>query len=146
MSESKKIEDVIASEGVYVSTTNGVSMYPMLRDRRDTIIISPVTERLKKYDVPLYRRGDKYVLHRIIKVLPTSYVVCGDNCVTVERGIGDGDIVGKLTGFYRGDKKISLDSFGYKLYCRLIYIELPFRIAFYRLTVFCKRLCGKISK
>ena len=34
------IEDVIQKDGVYVSTTAGVSMYPMLRNRRDTIIIN----------------------------------------------------------------------------------------------------------
>ena len=51
---------------MYVSTTSGVSMYPMLRNRRDTIIVKPPTAPLKKYDVPLYRRGDDYVLHRII--------------------------------------------------------------------------------
>ena len=32
--------------------------------------------RLKKYDVPLYRRGADYVLHRVVKVLPESYVIC----------------------------------------------------------------------
>lgn len=64
------IEEVLASQGVYISTTSGVSMYPMLRDRRDTIIIRPVSGRLKKYEVPLYRRGEDYVLHRIVKVTP----------------------------------------------------------------------------
>ncbi len=133
MSEYKKIEDIIRSEGVYISTTSGVSMYPMLRDRRDTIVISPVTERLKKYDVPLYKKGNSYVLHRIIKVLPDSYVICGDNCITIERGIKDSDIIGKLTSFYRGDKIVDLDSFWYRVYCRLIYAAIPFRIAYRRL-------------
>jgi hypothetical protein len=51
-----KIEDVLNNGGVYTSTTSGVSMMPMLRDRRDTIIVESVTERLKKYDVALYKR------------------------------------------------------------------------------------------
>ena len=71
--EQRRIEDVVAQDGIYVGTTSGVSMYPMLRDRRDTIIIQPCRGRLKKYDVPLYHRGEKYVLHRIVKVLPDSY-------------------------------------------------------------------------
>ena len=79
MSEARKqplrIEDVLREKGLYVSTTAGVSMYPMLRDRRDTIMIRPAEGRLKKYDVPLYRRGKAYVLHRIVKVLPDSYVI-----------------------------------------------------------------------
>ena len=49
-----------------VSTTVGDSMEPMLRNRKDTVIIKPVSGKLKRYDLPLYRRPDgKYVLHRI---------------------------------------------------------------------------------
>ena len=48
--------------------TVGDSMEPMLRNRKDTIIIEPVHGRLKRYDLPLYRRPDgKYVLHRILQ-------------------------------------------------------------------------------
>ena len=143
MSEIKRIEDIIKSEGVYISTTSGISMYPMLRDRRDTIVISPVTERLRKYDVPLYKKGNSYVLHRIIKVLPDSYVICGDNCITIEKGIRDGDIIGKLTSFYRGDKLVHLDSFWYQAYCRLIYAAIPFRISYRRLKGLAYRLFKK---
>ena len=112
-----KIEDVLNNGGVYTSTTSGVSMMPMLRDRRDTIIVEPSTERLKKYDVALYKRGEDYVLHRVIKVLPDSYVIRGDNCVAKEYGITDADILGKLTGFYRGDKKINMNGVPYRVYC-----------------------------
>lgn len=126
-----KIEDIIAEQGVYVSTTFGVSMYPMLRHRRDTIVISPVSGRLKKHDVPLYKRGDRYVLHRIIKVLPDSYVIRGDNCLCSEHGITDGDIIGVLTAFYRRDKLIDMNSLPYKLYVRLCRISYPFRLVYY---------------
>ena len=34
------IDAVLACDGVWVSTTAGVSMWPMLRDRRDTIVRS----------------------------------------------------------------------------------------------------------
>ena len=46
MNEKSHIEDVLAENGVFVSTTVGMSMYPMLRNRRDTIIIRPYTGRL----------------------------------------------------------------------------------------------------
>lgn len=114
-----RIEAVLEREGAFVSTTAGVSMYPMLRDRRDTIIISPVKGRLKKYDVPLYRRGEKYVLHRIVEVTDDGYVICGDNCIRRESDITDREIIGVLTGFYRGDREISMDSAGYRAYVRV---------------------------
>ncbi len=116
----RDIEAVLLDEGVYVSTTSGVSMYPMLRDRRDTVVISRLSERAEKYDVLLYRRSGSYVLHRVIKVLPDSYVIRGDNCVIREYGIKDADILGKLTKFYRGNEEMDMNGFRYKLYSRLI--------------------------
>ena len=73
--ETRSVEEALRENGVYISTTSGVSMRPLFANRRDTVIISPVNGRLKKYDVPLYRRGDQYILHRIVKVLPDSYVI-----------------------------------------------------------------------
>lgn len=114
----KKIEDILKEKGVYVSTTVGVSMYPMLRNRRDTIVIRPYTGRLKKYDVPLYKRGDKYILHRIVKVLPEGYVICGDNCLRREYGITDNQILGVLTEFYRDGRHIDIENLWYRVYVR----------------------------
>ena len=117
-SDKHQIEEIIQREGVFVSTTVGVSMYPMLRNRRDTIIVRPYEGRLKKYDVPLYKRGSSYILHRIVEVRPDSYVICGDNCIQKEYGITDAQILGVLTGFYRGGRQIDMDGTGYKLYVR----------------------------
>ena len=75
MTDNTRIEDILRQEGFYTSTTRGISMYPMLRDGRDTVIIRPPEGRLRKYDVPLYRVGPKYVLHRVIQVLPDGYVI-----------------------------------------------------------------------
>ena len=120
MNQLSSIEKALSEDGVYVSTTSGVSMYPMLRNRRDTIIVTPTAERLKKYDVALYRRGESYVLHRVIKVLPDSYIIRGDNCIAKEYGITDADILGKLSGFMRGEKEINMNGAAYKLYSRII--------------------------
>lgn len=51
------IEEILQKDGRYVCTTVGYSMYPMLCDRRDTVVIRSVSqgERLSKYDVPQAR-------------------------------------------------------------------------------------------
>ena len=87
MISGETMEQMLKEQGFLASTAVGISMNPMLRNRRDTILIAPVAGRLKKYDVPLYRRGDDYVLHRIVQVLPDSYVICGDNCMEREYGM-----------------------------------------------------------
>ncbi len=116
MSEERNIEQVLVEEGKFVSTTVGISMKPLFFDRRDTIIVLPVNGRLKKYDVPLYKRGEDYVLHRIVKVLEDSYVICGDNCEAYEYGITDGQIIGVLSAFYRKNKYYTVDNLLYKIY------------------------------
>ena len=147
MMQEIKIEDVIAREKMYVSTVSGYSMKPMLVDRRDTVAISPVVGRLKKYDVALYRSGEKYVLHRVVKVLPDSYVMCGDNCEILERGIKDADIVGVLSEVWQGGEKLDMNGFKYRAYCRkkvaFFYPRKIFRTAKRSLVSFAKKFIKK---
>ena len=146
MSSKRQIEDVLAEEGLFVSTTVGVSMFPMLRNRRDTIIVMPYEGRLKKYDVPLYKRGSDYILHRIVEVLPDSYVICGDNCIQKEYGITDEQILGVLTGFYRGSKQINMDGFGYKLYVRVWCRLYPIRRVYGRMRRIAVKVWHKVRR
>ena len=139
MKQGVHIEEVLASQGFYISTTSGTSMSPMLRDRRDTIIIRPVSERLKKYDVPLYKRGNEYVLHRIVKVTPTGYVICGDNCLKREYQVTDREIIGVLRGFYRGDRVVDMNGLGYWMYCRLWVMVYPVRYELKKVKIIVKR-------
>ena len=65
MNQTENIEAQLREQGFYVSTTVGCSMFPMLRNRRDRVVVLPVgLERLSKYDLPPYRRPDgKDILH-----------------------------------------------------------------------------------
>ena len=126
------IEELIEKDGIYVGLTKGGSMRPMLREGRDTVFISPVVNRLKKYDVPLYRKGESYVLHRIIRVTDDGYVICGDNCLFLEY-VKDETLVGVLSGFRRDDKYISMDNFLYLLYTRIWVFLGPVRRFFMRM-------------
>lgn len=136
MNDGMSIEQLLKQQGYHISTTSGSSMYPMLRDRRDTIIVYAVEGRLKKYDVPLYKAGGNYILHRIIEVKPDYYVVRGDNCFQKEI-VRDEQIIGVLTEVYRGEKKVHLQGLGYKLYARLWNMLYPIRCIV-------KRLKGKL--
>jgi hypothetical protein len=105
------------SQGKNVTfSPRGVSMLPMLRQGKDTVTLAPVNGKLKKYDLPLYKRGDQYILHRVIQVNEDSYVMRGDNCVSKEYGITDADIVGVMTAYYRKDRYGTPDKPGYRAY------------------------------
>ena len=118
---SESIEKQLQEEGFYVSTTVGVSMKPMLRNRRDRVILRPVKagEILFKYDLPLYRRPDgKYVLHRIIGVCDGYYIIRGDNTFVKEK-IPEEWILGYVSEFYRGEKHIFSNQKSYRFYAVL---------------------------
>ena len=102
--EKMKIEEVLLTQGVYVGPTVGVSMLPMLKHRRDTIVVKPKTERLKPLDVALYKRGDDYVLHRVLQPIEGGYLIRGDNCYADEI-VPEDAVFGVLTEFFRKKRK-----------------------------------------
>ena len=105
----------------------GISMLPMLRQGRDSVVLSPPPERLKKYDLPLYIRDNgKYVLHRVIKVGET-YTCMGDNQFVPEPGLRHDQMIGVVTAFYRDDKEHSVQDISYRLYCRGWHHSRPLR-------------------
>ena len=94
-------------------------MRPMLRQGRDTVILSAVKGPLRKYDVPLYQRDDgAYVLHRIVKCGET-YTCIGDNQYVLEPGIRQDQLIAVMSAFTRDDKYIPVTNLGYRLYSRL---------------------------
>ena len=128
-----KIEDIIEKEGYYISTSVGNSMLPFLRERKDTIVIQK-REQYKKFDVVLYKRKGNYVLHRIIKVLPETFHIRGDNCYYDEY-VKHNDIIGVMVECYRGEKNVKLDSLAYKIYVYLRVYLYPIRSVFNKIKI-----------
>ena len=121
-------EEQLAQNGKLIYTNKGDSMMPLIKQDRDLLIIEPAIGRLKKYDVPLYKRDSgQYVLHRILKVLEDDYVICGDNRWVKEYGIQDRHIIGVLTAVVRDGKEISVNNWKYKLYVHLWCDMFPIR-------------------
>ena len=144
----------MAQKGCVVYTNIGTSMLPLLRERRDIIEIhrkNPAT-RCKRYDVVLYKRDKRYILHRVLKVRPNDYVICGDHNIKREYGITDDQILGVMTRIIRDGKSIYPTDWEYRLYVHLwcdfyhvraaiLYTKMVFRAVGHRL----KRLLGKAS-
>ena len=103
--QKHKIEDVLNEKGLYVGPTVGVSMLPMLKNRRDTIIVRPKKGRLQPLDVALYKRGNDYVLHRVLSLTENGYIIRGDNCYADEN-VPEEAVIGVLTEFYRKNKHV----------------------------------------
>ena len=130
-------EDIIAEQGKLIYTSVGDSMNPLIKEG-DLLVISKVTQPLKKYDIPLYKRDNgQYVLHRIIDISSDGYVMCGDNRAAAERGIGDRNIIGVLTAVIRDGVESPVEP-GTGLYTRLWYGSLMFRKIVFRVKGFIK--------
>lgn len=105
----------------------GVSMLPMLRQGRDSVVLSPAPERLEKYDLPLYRRDNgAFVLHRITGVGKT-YTCIGDNQFVCETGVRQDQIIAIVTSFRRNGRDIAVTNPGYRLYCHIWHHTRPLR-------------------
>lgn len=105
----------------------GISMLPMLRQGIDSVTLSPLPEKLKKYDLPLYQRDNgKYVLHRVTEVGET-YTCMGDNQFAPETGLRQDQMIALVTAFTRGEKEYRVTDFSYRLYCRVWHYSRPVR-------------------
>ncbi len=135
-------EEVLEQNGFLAYTNVGTSMMPLLRQGKDVMEIRKKgPERCKKYDAVLYKTGERYVLHRIIKVRAKDYVIVGDHCFRKEYGITDEQILGVLTGVVRNGRHIRVTDKKYLCYVHLWCDFYPIRAAIlYAQYQFCRFL------
>lgn len=116
-------------------TVTGYSMYPLLRDDTDNVIIEK-SDSFRKYDVVLYKRQNgQYVLHRILCERNGSFVIAGDNETVKEYPVEHTDCIGKVKLFERGRHIFTPHTPWYMLYSRVWVWFFPFR-----------RIMGKVLK
>ena len=133
-------EEILARDGRLVYTTVGDSMLPLIRQGRDLLVIQKKAGRLKKYDIPLYRRDSgQYVLHRVLKVRRDDYVISGDNRWKCEYGITDCHVIGVLTAIIRDGKEIPMCDGRLRLYAHLWCDLFPLRAGILRCLSVMKR-------
>ncbi len=119
--EETLIEKYINENGEFIAIPVGTSMYPMLRNRRDSVYLVRYNgEGLKKYDLPVYKRTDgTQVMHRCLGKNERGYIMCGDNQWFLEYGIQEHQIIAIAKGFYRDEKYIPNERLSYRIYYRL---------------------------
>ena len=145
--KKSSFEEQLEKHGQLVYTNVGTSMMPLLRQGKDLLIITrKPAERLKKYDVPLYKRDSgQYVLHRILKVRRSDYVLCGDNQWRRETGVTDRHVIGVLTAVVRDGKTVPVTDRKYRMYVHLWCDLFPIRAAILWLKALPKRIKRKLK-
>ncbi len=121
------LEAELGKNGIYASVTKGVSMRPLFKTNRDMVILKRPDTEPRKYDVVLYKSPDgRFVLHRIVRVLPDKFIIRGDNTYAPEH-VPKGWVIAVLTEFNRKGKRMAVTDFGYILYSRLWTALYPLR-------------------
>lgn len=130
-------EKMLSEWGYIVYTIKGTSMMPLLRQYRDIVEIRPKGEhRCKKYDVVLYKRGENYILHRVLRVLSDGYIIAGDHNTFLEYDIKDEHIIGVMVRMIRDGKEISMTDKKYRSYVHLWCDFYPVRMGLLRIRRF----------
>ena len=112
------IEKLLQKDGEITYKTAGTSMWPMLSNHYNHVVIKTINRSLAPGDVILFRRkSGQLVLHRLVKLRGKEYVFRGDNQTANEYGITDECILGILKGFFRKNKYIDCENNKfYKIY------------------------------
>lgn len=121
--EKRTIEEELAKRNYLLLQTTGISMEPLLHDRKSSAVIKKAPPILKKYDVVLFKRQgtEEYVLHRVLKVREKDYLICGDNGLYREP-VAPERILGIMTGYYPDEQSgfISCEDREYQRYLRTL--------------------------
>lgn len=105
----------------------GVSMLPLLRQGSDAVELSPLPEKLKKYDLPVYQYpSGKIVMHRVVAVREDCYICLGDNTYEYEY-IKPEQLIALVSAVKRGERHIPVDHGFYRLYSRVWVAIFPLR-------------------
>ena len=139
-------EEVLEEKGFVIYTNVGYSMLPLLRQKRDIIeICRKGPGRCKKYDVVLYKRGETYILHRILKVLPEGYIIAGDHNTFLETDVTDSMILGVMSRVIRDGRTIAMNNIWYKTYVHLWCDAYPIRMLLLRLKSRIRAVLSRIK-
>ena len=114
------IEEMLACGQSVELSVRGKSMRPLLKEGRDSVILSPVKGEVKKYDIPLYKRVDgSYVIHRAVGIDGDKFTMAGDNQYVYERNVDRGQILALVTAIRRGDRLVRAESVYLRLYAKI---------------------------
>ncbi len=133
------IEELLQKEGKYVGPVKGYSMLPLLVEERDSVVICAQKPPYKILDVVLYKRGEDYILHRIVDINNNEYIIRGDNCFYDER-VKEEHILGVLKEFFQGEKHVFCDEKEYLRYSKRHVRFYPFRKFAYKIKNVFKKL------
>lgn len=133
MIEVKEIEKLLSKDDFVVCNVKGDSMRPFLKED-DKVVIVKKNRDIKMYDVVLYKRNNKYMLHRVIGINRDFLIIRGDNNIYKEE-VKNEDILGILAGYYNKNEYIEINDYINRKYYKKS-----------KNTLFLRKIIKKITK
>lgn len=117
----------------------GSSMLPLLRHKKDAVILSAPKRIPHRGDILLYLRAeDVCVLHRVHRVVTDgTLLMCGDAQTALEP-IRPEQIIAQVIAVERGGKRMECDAFGWRILSDLWQLMRPMRPVLFRLAAHIK--------
>ena len=142
-------KNALLKNGVVAFVPKGNSMWPFIKNGKNTVVVKTLTLPINALDVILFERdnGD-YVLHRVIKVEENSYITVGDNFPHPER-IQKSQVLGVMDGFYTNEKYTQATDEKYKKKVKKWYkngLFVKARKGFFALKIKTKTVIQRIFK
>lgn len=95
----------------------GISMFPLLRDGRDEVVLRPCcADELHPMDVVLFRYRGQHLLHRILRREGDRLYIQGDGSYVAHEECTVADVVGKVHTVIRpSGKAVAVTSWRWRL-------------------------------
>ena len=95
----------------------GHSMFPLIRNGKDEVLLIPCKEEeLRPMDVVLFRFQGRHVLHRILCREGSRLILQGDGSLVAKECCSTTDVVGKVSLIVRpSGKAVSVHHWGWRL-------------------------------
>ncbi len=115
---------VLDSEGEFRIYPRGTSMLPLLREKKDSVVLIKPVGPIKKHEIILFKKSSgQYTLHRVIAIEKDSYTTCGDNLHKPEYNVKPEQIIGIVNKIYRNDKLFNTKKMPYRIYLFILRIK-----------------------
>lgn len=123
------VQEIFENGGSARITVTGMSMYPFLRDGKDSVELAKTDfSKIRRGDIVLaLRNNGQYFLHRIYKKNEDSFFMMGDAQTWIDGPYMPNQLIAIVTKIWRQDKIIECSSFGWRVISNIWRLLKPVR-------------------
>lgn len=113
-----------------VFNVSGSSMWPLIRNRRDSVLLAAMGRPPRVGDIVLLKAPGlhgRYILHCIYKIHGNQLITLGDGCLEPDPPVPLEQVIGRVEKIFRGERVIHCDSLFSRLLSKVWLFLFPIR-------------------